>query len=335
MNEMRLLVLRLTEKCNLQCAYCYAASDNYRPIDMSAQTAISAVSLCCPEGGKLKVQFTGGEPLLRLNVMEEVYAFGKRTGRKLSLSVQTNGTLLSPDVCLRLNAIRCGVGVSLDGIGSANALRCFARGEPAFDAIVAGIRNLGNVGMRCGLTTVVTNQNASELSQLVDLSLYLGNVSGIGLDLFRPIGRGAEQDFFADPDALEKGLRSLKQKTRQLKAAGVSFRFREIERLKKRKSMTASDYNYCYAQTDVSVCVDGNGDMWPCSSLSGNRQFFLGNIKNGLPSLSRASMECLKAPDQCLQCNSYSLCLGGCPAARQQGIHPLTCKTHHILSQED
>lgn len=335
MEEMKLLVLRLTERCNLRCGYCYAARDGEAPFDMDAQTAIRAVELCCPEGGKLKIQFTGGEPLLRLDVMEAVHAFGKRTGRRLFLSVQTNGTLLTPEVCRRLNAIRCGVGVSLDGIGAANALRCFPDGTPAFDAISAGIRNLGSAGMRCGLTAVVTNCNAASLGLIPDLALYLGNVSGVGLDLFRPLGRGVGRDFSPNPDELETGLRALKSKAQELNRAGIPFRFRELERIRKRIALNACGGHYCYAQTDASFCVDGRGDMWPCSSLAGDKRFYLGNIVDGRARKSRDQLEGLNPPAKCRSCVVYGQCLGGCPAARQEEVNPLTCRMHRILSQED
>ena len=62
MTELKSLVLRLTEECNLGCAYCYADA---KPggVRMMAETACRAVELACPPGGRLRVQFTGGEPL--------------------------------------------------------------------------------------------------------------------------------------------------------------------------------------------------------------------------------------------------------------------------------
>lgn len=333
MEAIKLLVLRLTERCNLRCAYCYAANDGEAPFDMDEETAIRAVERCCPEGGRLKVQFTGGEPLIRLEVIEAVDAFARRTGRRLSLSVQTNGTLLTPDACRRLKAVRCGVGVSLDGIGEANALRKFPDGTPAFDATVSGIRNLGEVGMRCAMTTVVTKHNAAQLGQLADLALYLGNVMGVGLDLFRPIGRGAGQSLSADADEFEVGLRALKEKTLELNCAGVRFRFREWEKIRTRGTSSVCGETYCYAQTDASFCVDGRGDLWPCSSLAGDRRFFLGNLADEMCLDARRDFEALKAPEGCRTCEVYSRCLGGCPAARLEKVNPLTCRMHRVLSE--
>lgn len=171
--------------------------------------------------------------------MEAIARFGWESGRQLILSVQTNGTLLTAGTCRRLKAIRCGVGVSLDGLGTANALRSFPDGTASTEAVVQGIRNLGSVGMGCGLTTVVTSANAARLGELADLALWLGNAAGVGLDLFRPLGRGAGKGLSPDPDELAVGLRSLKQKAETLSAAGIPFRFRELERIRKRKKRSA------------------------------------------------------------------------------------------------
>ena len=335
MEEIKLLVLRLTERCNLRCAYCYAARDDVPDFDMDEETALRAVKLCCPVGGTLRIQFTGGEPLLRLDLMETIAAYGKATGRKLVLSVQTNGTLLTPDACRRLKAIRCGIGVSLDGIGDANSLRVFPDGTACFDAVVQGIRNLGQVGMCCGMTTVVTKVNAAQLGQLADLALYLGNVAGVGLDLFRPLGRGDGQELSPNPEELASGLRKLKEQANKLAQAKIPFRFRELEHLRKRRTLGVCSETYCYAQTNLSLAIDGRGDCWPCSSLAGREGYLLGNIRDGLPACN-CKAGSLAAPEKCRQCGSYALCLGGCPAGRtkREETDHLTCVMHSVLAEE-
>lgn len=332
--EIKLLILRITERCNLRCAYCYAARTDEPAFDMEEQTALRAVELCCPVGGSLRIQFTGGEPLLKLDLMEAVAQFGKRTGRRLLLSVQTNGMLLSPDVCRRLKAIECGIGVSLDGIAENNRLRVFPDGTPSVDAVLQGIRNLGQAGLRCGLTAVVTYANASHLGQLPDLALYLGNVMGVGLDLLRPLGRGQGQNLAADPEELTLGVRTLAERAETLTKAGVPFRFRELERLKKRQALPNCGEDYCFAQTGASFAVDGRGDCWPCSSLAGKEAFFLGNIHGGTPVGNKRNPE-LAAPVSCKNCHCYSLCLGGCPAGRTAGEDKdeLTCVLHKALQE--
>lgn len=336
MEEIRSLILRITERCNLHCAYCYAAGSCKTAADMTEEIALHAVSLCCPTGGSLNIQLTGGEPLLNLPVIEAVYAFGEKTGRKLRLSVQTNGTLLTPEICRRLAAMKCAVGVSLDGPREANALRIFPDGSSSFSAVTQGIRNLGCAGLRCNITTVITSQNVSSLGQIPDLALWLGNVRGVGLDLFRHLGRGAQQEFSPSTDSLTAGLQALIQRTHVINTAGVPFRLRELERLKKRAACSSCGNIYCYAQTDQSLCVDSCGNCWPCSSLVGETTMYLGNISNGLPQINRNTLS-LDVPDPCNNCSSFSLCCGGCPAGRLHFDNtpaPLTCVMHRAFAAE-
>ncbi len=333
MADIRSLILRITERCNLRCAYCYAASGRDIP-DMTPELAKRAVELCCPVGGELRIQFTGGEPLLALEVMEAVHAFGNSTGRRLRLAVQTNGTLLTPAACRRLAEMRCSVGVSLDGLEAANTLRCFPDGTPAFSAAAAGIKNLGQCGLYCNLTAVVTCINAPHLGALPDLALWLGNVKGAGLDLFRPLGRGTGLDLSPSPEALETGLRALCRRTAQVREAGVPFRLRELERLRRREACGMCGGVYCYAQTDRSLAIDGAGNCWPCSSLAGQEAFLLGNLRQGLPVGPARGLE---APAACKICPSFARCLGGCPAGRTaRGGHPdeLTCLMQRVLLEE-
>ena len=195
---------------------------------------------------------------------------------------------------------------------------------------------MGSAGLRCSLTTVVTRVNAPNLGQLPDLALWLGNVSGVGLDLFRPLGRGAGQALAPAEEAMERGLRALVRRTREVQEAGVPFRLRELERFKKRQACGGCGGVYCYAQTDCSLAIDGAGDCWPCSSLAGNPGCLLGSLRNGLPQRPRAALR-LDAPETCVACEAFPLCGGGCPAGRaalEGEPDRLKCVMHRVLAEE-
>lgn len=331
MSELRSLILRLTEDCNLRCAYCYADASPGGET-MAPETACRAVELACPPGGRLRIQFTGGEPLLAWDTVSAVAELGRRTGRRLSLSIQTNGTLLTEERCRALLALPCGVGVSLDGPGAMNGCRRFPQGSPSHEEALEGIRRLGAAGGRCNLTAVVTAQNAEHLELLADLALTLGNVRGVGLDLFRPLGRGAGAELAPDPEALRRGLRALVRKTLALEQAGIPFRLRELDRWRDRRKSGGGPF-YCYAQTALSLAADARGDLWPCSSLAGIPAYRLGNLRDGLPEGERA-FPALAAPADCRSCGRFSLCGGGCPAGRLGGRPaPLTCVMQEVISE--
>lgn len=101
---VRVVSLMLTWQCNLRCTYCF---EDFKRSDrtMSVETAERllsgeferfAASEACRKGGYLKIEFFGGEPLLRFEVIREVteWIAGLQLPFRVLLSVTSNGTLL-------------------------------------------------------------------------------------------------------------------------------------------------------------------------------------------------------------------------------------------------
>ena len=124
-----LLALSVTEDCNLRCRYCYACGGKKKTA-MSwekAKRAIDVTAECFPS---FKIQFTGGEPLLNLDLIEKAVDYLDEIGLQAPCQVQTNATLISSDVAARLKSLKIGIGVSLDGPPQVNdALRPFSDGR--------------------------------------------------------------------------------------------------------------------------------------------------------------------------------------------------------------
>jgi uncharacterized protein len=91
---------------------------------------------------KFNVVFHGGEPLLLGAGRLDTLLTGLRASAapaRLQYSIQTNGTLLTPDICDLLSEHNVLVGISLDGGPGANAKRVTLKGEPTFDAVAENI----------------------------------------------------------------------------------------------------------------------------------------------------------------------------------------------------
>lgn len=101
---VRVVSLMLTWQCNLNCTYCF---EDFKRNDrtMSAETAKRilsaefekfAASEECRRGGYLKIEFFGGEPLLRFDTIRTVAEWVAELGLpfRCMLSVTSNGTLL-------------------------------------------------------------------------------------------------------------------------------------------------------------------------------------------------------------------------------------------------
>lgn len=323
------LILRVTNRCNLACKYCYAFDPADEGVDMQKETAINAIRLLAEPEDSLMIQFTGGEPLLCMELLRDIAAYTGRSGIRAVFSLQTNGTLLTPEACILLKQLRCAVGVSLDGIGDANGLRVYGDGRNAFSDTVEGIRNLGEAGLSCNINAVVSRRNQDRLAELVELAGLLGNVKGLGLDMFRPLGRGEKEDYAPDKNTLSKGLEAMLQKQAELSALGVSVRIKELEKVRFMLETGVRENCYCYAQTGKSFAVDSKGDIYPCSSFVGRGDMCMGNVAEGIK-----VYPVIPGPDEsCGACGYAEICRGGCPAGRMAcgGRNEADCMMHRTI----
>ena len=204
-----------------------------------------------PAGEALRIQFTGGEPLLRWDTAAKVLDFGRASGRRFHAAIQTNGTLLTPALCRELRARRVAVGVSLDGVGPDNAARRTPEGSPPFQATARGLQTLAAAGMAANLTAVVSAGSVRGLDRLLDFALWCGNVHGVGLDLVRPQGRGAGAGLSPPPGA-GRGFEPPAGPSRSAGPAGPPGAAQGLERLRLLLRTGCRRDCYCNAQTGRS-----------------------------------------------------------------------------------
>ncbi|WP_408907165.1 FxsB family cyclophane-forming radical SAM/SPASM peptide maturase [Streptomyces cavernicola] len=140
-------------RCNLACTYCYIytgpdGSWRERPHRIPEATVRQvayriAEHTAAHRIGRIRLDLHGGEPLLAGPGFLVAYADRVRAavreaapGARVDVTVQTNGTLLTPAVLDRFAAAGIRVGLSLDG-GSAdlNARRVDHAGRPSWPAV--------------------------------------------------------------------------------------------------------------------------------------------------------------------------------------------------------
>ncbi|UWG96754.1 putative heme d1 biosynthesis radical SAM protein NirJ1 [Dehalobacter sp. DCM] len=158
------VVWNSTKTCNLHCVHCYMDS-NARQYEGELSTEEAKKLIDDLADFKVPVLlFSGGEPLIRPDFFELAeYAAGK--GIRPTLS--TNGTLITPELALRIKKIGVGyVGISLDGLREVNDL--FRGKQGAFQAAMSGIRNCVAAGQRVGLRFTINRHNFEELDHIFD-----------------------------------------------------------------------------------------------------------------------------------------------------------------------
>lgn len=129
---------------------------------------------------------TGGEPLLRPDLYE-IAGYAVSTGLRVVLG--TNGTLITPEVAIRLKTAGISVvGVSLD-YPQALLQDEFRGVKEAFDDALAGIKNSLDAGLPVQVNTTVTRLNVDYLDTLLKLAVEIG-ASAFHPFLLVPTGRG-------------------------------------------------------------------------------------------------------------------------------------------------
>ena len=302
-----LIVLWTTGRCNLKCRYCYASESNEK-YDMDFETATKVLDYFGNQ--PMKIQFAGGEPLLNYDLICKVYEYVNKRGYDAVFQMQTNATLIDEQKAIQIKKMKIAVGVSLDGPPHINE---WLRGKTK--EAVYGIQCLAKAGVKTNINSVVTEQNVTRLTELVDFALYLGNIRGIGLDLLREAGRAKNSDNLikkANDEQLKSALNLLHERCELLhKQTGKKIVIREIEEAKKRLSSSACNKNYCYASCGSSYVILPNGDVYPCGSLINKSEYYMGNINN----IPLKYIELTKqTPGECSECDYFYICPGGCPS---------------------
>ena len=90
------LRLSVTDRCDLRCSYCMPEKMTFLPRkDVLSLEELHKLSLAMIERGISKIRLTGGEPLVRRDMIELVPAIGRKLGDGLhELTLTTNGTQL-------------------------------------------------------------------------------------------------------------------------------------------------------------------------------------------------------------------------------------------------
>jgi cyclic pyranopterin phosphate synthase len=135
------LRVSVTDRCDLRCVYCMAEDMSFLPkAEILTLEELDRLCGAFIRLGTAKIRITGGEPLVRRDVMRLFESLGQRLGHGLNeLTLTTNGTQLARHAAaLRAAGVRR-VNVSLDTLDPAKftALTRWGQIEKTLDGIFA------------------------------------------------------------------------------------------------------------------------------------------------------------------------------------------------------
>ncbi len=163
--QLNYLRISVTDRCNLNCHYCRPEGhvDLLPAREILSLEEIAEVARVAAAMGVDKIRLTGGEPLLRRNLLQLVMLLADIPGIA-DLSMTTNGTLLPQYADDLKSAGLNRVNISLDTVDPAEYKRLTRGGD--LGQAIAGIRVARDIGLTPVKLNCVIEQSSSEPAAL-------------------------------------------------------------------------------------------------------------------------------------------------------------------------
>lgn len=159
------VVWNSTRRCNQKCVHCYAKAIEEQGTDIIGTEAAKVMIDDLAAYGAPVMLFSGGEPLVRKDLVELAK---HATSRGMRAVISTNGTLITKDKARELKEVGLSyVGISMDGAPETH--NKFRGSDKAFDMAVAGIENCKAEGLKVGLRFTINKRNAQDIPFLFQL----------------------------------------------------------------------------------------------------------------------------------------------------------------------
>ena len=165
-NDLYLLAINITKRCNLACEHCYLDADtlqNGGSDELSTDEVKGVLQQVASRGKQTMVVLTGGEPLTRTD-LETIIQYGTELG--LTIVVGTNGLLLTQSRVKRLKeAGALGIGISIDSLQN-NYHDRFRGVKGSLDKTLKGLEHCREQELSFQIHFTVTAKNKYELGDI-------------------------------------------------------------------------------------------------------------------------------------------------------------------------
>ena len=253
MNQPDTIYFHVTKRCNLRCDYCYFSAGVPMKKELSTKEAHSILESACLLNPR-RVVFTGGEPLVRKDILELAQAF-KNIGNEIHLCIMTNGTLINEenaeDLVKNFDEIR----ISIDGLKGINDAM---RGKGTFEKTMKAFRCLLNAGSDPVAFITVTSSNLHNLKDFMHFLLRNG-ILKIHISPLKIVGRAKDDKLLCDIEEVKRIVDEFWYETFGLRL----------------KSESKEAFN---CGVGKFLTVDPDGSVYPCHVLA-FPEFCMGNVR--------------------------------------------------------
>jgi cyclic pyranopterin phosphate synthase len=251
--------LSVTDRCDLRCRYCMSDHMQFLPkAELLTLEELAELADVLIARGVRRIRLTGGEPLVRRNILALVETIGRRLGNGLGeLTLTTNATQLAPVAQrLRESGVRR-INVSLDSLDKDRFRAITRRGD--LDQVLGGIEAARQAGLAIKINMVALKGiNEDEFASMVRWCASQGH--DLTLIETMPLGE-VEDDRTEHYLPLSKVRESLEQEFRlvpSIARTGGPARYFEVDDLGVRLGMiTPLTHNFCEGCNRIRVAATG------------------------------------------------------------------------------
>jgi len=258
------LRLSVTDRCDLRCSYCMPERMQFLPKkDVLSLEELHKLSLAMVERGIRKIRLTGGEPLVRRDMIELVQALGRKIGDGLDeLTLTTNGTRLAQFANDLAAAGMTRINVSLDTLDTELFQRLSRRDR--LSDVLQGIAAAREAGLKVKINTVaLKGLNEDEIPFLVEWAHAHGHE--ITLIEIMPLGEIEEDrsEHYLPLSVVREALDARWTLTQSDHASGGPARYVDVAETGGRLGfITPLTNNFCAGCNRIRVTA--TGELYAC-----------------------------------------------------------------------
>lgn len=345
---VKALCLHIAHACNMTCSYCFAGKGEYHGEKslMSFEVGKRALDWLIENSGSrknLEVDFFGGEPLLNIEVVKKLVAYGRsrelECGKRFRFTLTTNGLLLDDDIIDFANKEMSNIVLSLDGRKSTNdRMRRTHEQTGTYEAVLPAFRKLAE--SRGQKDYYIRGTYTHYNTDFTDDILHMADLGFRELSM-EPVVAPPEAPYALTEADLPRILSEYERLA--------------CEMLDRKRRRQGNDFNFYHYMIDltggpcivkrISGCGTGteylavtpSGDFYPCHQFAGDSRFLLGNIWDGITNRTVCSEfeNCnIYSHTECRDCFAKLYCSGGCAAnafhttGSVSGVYDMGCRLH-------
>ncbi|WP_027631856.1 radical SAM/SPASM domain-containing protein [Clostridium hydrogeniformans] len=312
------LTIAPTLGCNFACVYCYQ-KDHSNFTKMSKEVQDKLIEFIRSEADTisiLDISWYGGEPLLAMDVIEElsykIIEICKEKNISYSATIVTNGYLLNKDIVKKFKELKIqSMQVTLDGCEkSHDSKRFLSGGQPTFKKIIENIADIIDDFSSVAIRINTDKNNKDEIFYIFDVLSKYGLKDKVipYLGYIEPINGNYEEENCLTVEEFSK-----------LELDFTDFLSKSNDKLSVFDKYPRSKYNYCCADSLNAYVIDPEGKMYKCWSDIGREEYCLGTIKDGIKNpkyILEYSLYDTINDSECKDCKVLPICMGGCPRTR-------------------